>query len=299
MATETILNTLTQTIQDCLEQKMKDGFDANAQLSIEIARSVAKEIEARAKDYTDQEITEVKELIGTGGIDLAPFTDFISVLKEILDGDEDADGWQILNSLISDTATNKDAIISHTSSIELITTQLGSIQSTLTNHESRLAALEEMEHGGCGDECQDTILDHVNASMTAACKNVTTAVNAHTTTQTNSLLSAFNEEMDPIQTSILIDVNDTGNIVVSGKVNGHRPVRVRATLPNGEIHDVERADDNGYSVSSIADAGNINGVIKVHPLNADSQLIGSEVSLNFSAPDDGGDIPGAGDGAAL
>ena len=202
MATQEVIDGLTQTIQDCLEAKLQAGFDANAALTVDIAREVANAVEDKANEYTDIEISKVMTLITGGEVDLGPFTEFMNTIKTLLDGDETTEGYQVFNTLISDTAANKQLLISHTTTIQSIQNTLTTFQSTLADHETRIAALEAAQHEPMEcEDCHDEILNLVKGSMAAACTAADTTLTTHYASEHSSVLAAFVAEMNPVVAS--------------------------------------------------------------------------------------------------
>lgn len=301
MATQAVINELTAVIQTCLTEKMQQGFDASANLTIEIARELAVAVEAKSTEYTDTEILKVKDLI-SGDVDLTPFTEFMTLIKTMLDGDEDTEGFQIFNTLVSDTVVNKQAIISHTSSITLITETLATIQATLTNHEQRIATLEAIDHRGGGvdcESCQDDMLEIVKGAISAGCVASTAAISAYQSAAAATATTSFANELDPIVFTSVVQPNSAGKLTVSGTYTGRRPVSVTITFVDGTTSiGALITDDKTFTATSIALAAALEGTITLQGRDAGGTNVGNVSTTSWSNPEVQND-GGGGDGAVL
>lgn len=303
MATQAVINDLTQVIQDCLTRRMQKGFDANAALTLNIARELAKDLEARATKYTDDEITKVKDLI-SGEVDLTPFTEFMAMIKDMLDGDEDTEGFQVFNALVADTVANKQAIITHTSSITLITSTLETMQTTLNDHERRLADLENADNrGGDCESCHDGLLNIIKESHEAACAAAAQTIDTYQNTRAAALATQFADERDPVAITVELAVKPSGKLAVSGTVDGRRPAAITALYNDGTAAVaavIGKAKE--FAVESASPASSLAGPVKVQAKDADGLSVGPQVTVNWVNPEvqDSGDTDGgSGDGAVL
>ena len=237
MATQEVISALTTVVQDCLEDKLQAGFDAQASLTLDIAREVANAVENKANEYTDIEITKVMNLITNGEVDLGPFTEFMNSVKTLLDGDENTEGYQIFNTLITDTATNKQTLINHTTSIGLIQNTLNTFQTTLVDHEARITALELAQHEPVDcEDCHDELLNIVKGSISDACTAADATLAAHYDAQSPAIVSGFAQEIDPISITCELEydpVEDT--ITCSGEFTGRKVKRVSCEVENGGL----------------------------------------------------------------
>ena len=223
MATQEVIDGLTQTIQDCLEAKLQAGFDANAALTIDIAREVASAVEDKANEYTDIEIDKVMTLITGGEVDLGPFTEFMNTIRTLLDGDEATEGYQVFITLVSDRAANKQLLISHATTIQSVQNTLTTFQSTLADHETRIAALEAAQHEPMDcEDCHDEILNLVKGSMAAACAGADSSVTGHYVNTHASILASFKAEMSAISIAMrnfyVLDGTSNSNLHVDAPV---------------------------------------------------------------------------------
>jgi len=309
MATQSVIDDLTTVIQTCLEEKLKAGFDANAALTIDIAREVATNVENKCNTYTDVEITKLVDLIGGGEVDLGPFTEFMNTIKTLLDGDENTEGYQIFNTLITDTATNKQTLIDHSTSIQLITNQLNTFQTTLVDHESRIAALEALDYGDPIDceECHDDILEIIKDAQAQACTAASDSIAAYQAAETDSIVSDFANEMDPISLfNMTSEVSDTNIITISGEYTGRRIANITVSLPSGTADVTMTPTVNSISGTfTITDtvptvAGDGAAVVNAYSANPVVKLNDFD-TVSYSVPGavegDGGE--GEGDGAVL
>ena len=271
MATQEVIDGLTQTIQDCLEAKLQAGFDAQAALTVDIAREVAGAVENKANEYTDIEISKVMTLITGGEVDLGPFTEFMNTIKTLLDGDETTEGYQVFNTLISDTAANKQLLISHTTTIQSIQNTLTTFQSTLADHETRIAALEAAQHEPMEcEDCHDEILNLVKGSMAASCTGADTTTNAHYASEHASVLDSWKNELDPITL--------TGSLT---EVDGSDPARLLAEAVGRRVYSVSVAYPNGFIVAMSDEDANWG-------VNAPTDLTNGDYT--FTAKDEGGNV---------
>jgi len=261
MATESVVLEFQAVIEACLTDKLKAGYDASAALSVDLARQVAAEIEARAVDYTDAEIAKLTDLIGDG-VDLKPITDFMATLKDLLDGDETAEGFQVFQKLISDTADNKQTLVNHTTSISLIQSTLATFQAELTDHENRIAALEAMDHSQVDCEaCHDDMLNIIKAANEAACTAASTAITAYAAAKGAATSVSFADELDPV------------SFVMTANVDGFGILNVASTLVSGR-----RADSMLFTLPD--------GSFEVFQIGADKQLVGGISTLLFDPTSD-------------
>jgi hypothetical protein len=301
MATEEIKLDLQQVIQDCLTDKLQAGFDANSALTIDIARQVAVEIEARAADYTDEEIAKLKDLIGEG-VDLKPIQDFMALMKELLDGNEETEQYDIFAKLVADTAENKASLLSHTSSIALIQQTLVTYDATLTDHENRLIALEAIDHSKIEcEECQDDMLTLIKDITSAACDASNTAINAYTAAKSGAVSTSFADELDPIAHTFSADSDVNGNVTLDGEfLSGRRVTGVSTTLAGGAttLADVT-AKVQSFAISGVYDPENPAGVT-VFTIDKDGKQVGVSkvvtVSYEFTTTDPGFDTGTGGEG---
>jgi hypothetical protein len=199
MATTEVIESLTQVVQDCLEAKLQAGFDANAALSLDIAREVASAVQTKANEYTDVEIANVMSLISGGEVDLGPFTEFMNSVKTLIDGDENTEGYQIFELLVSDTAANKQTLINQTTTLAAIQQNLTTFQSTLADHEARITALEAAQHEPIDcEDCHDELLNIVKNAIGDACTDSQTTLNAYHSTTSASILASWIAELNPV-----------------------------------------------------------------------------------------------------
>ena len=237
MATQEVIDGLTQTIQDCLEAKLQAGFDAQAALTVDIAREIAGAIETKANTYTDIEISKVTTLIESNEVDLGPFTEFMNTLSTLLDGDETTEGYQIFNTLITDTTANSTLLASHVTTIQTIQSTLTTFQSTLADHETRIAALEAGQHEAMDcEECHDAILTIVDDSMESACTAADVANAAHFTANAASTLADFAQRVDPISISCEVDYDEvTEELAITGEFTGRKVDEVGCEVGSGSV----------------------------------------------------------------
>jgi hypothetical protein len=283
MATEEIKLDLQQVIQDCLTSKLQAGFDANAKLTVDIARQVATEIEARASDYTDEEIAKLKDLIGEG-VDLKPIQEFMALMKELLDGDESTEKYDIFSKLVSDTAENKASLISHTSSIALIQQTLVTFNSTLSDHENRLKALEALDHTkiDCG-ECEDGILTLMKDITTAACDASNTAITAYTEAKSGVVSASFADELDPISSVFSADADVNGKVTLEAVfVTGRRVVGISTALGgNTPVQVPVTSEEQEFAVEGTYDPKNP-ARVSVFTVDKDGLQVGTFKSVIVS-----------------
>ena len=287
MATQEVIDGLTQTIQDCLEAKLQAGFDAQAALTVDIAREVAGAVENKANEYTDIEISKVMTLITGGEVDLGPFTEFMNTIKTLLDGDETTEGYQVFNTLISDTAANKQLLISHTTTIQSIQNTLTTFQSTLADHETRIAALEAAQHEPMEcEDCHDEILNLVKGSMAAACAAADVTTGAHYTAEHSSVLAAFSQEIDPVSVTIVAAYDEVAlTVAFSGAFTGRKvksvSVVVGAGAPVAGVFDTE-AKTWSFDGGLTAD---IDGqVVVVKAIAEDGSELGYQAEVTVADP---------------
>jgi len=267
MASEQAVLDLKTIIEDCLTSKIKAGYDANSALTIDIARQVATEVEARATEYTDEEIAKIKALIG-GDEDLQPLIDLLNVIKNLLDGDGDtSNGFDTFNKLISDTLANKNTLVNHTTSLSLIqqqladiSTSIGKITSDITDHDDRLKALEGKVHEPVDcEDCHDGILAVVGDAMDAACKAAGTAIANYTSAANATTSRSFADELDPIKATGAANVDVNGIIIVeASKVTGRRMKSLSFTVQGSVTPPQVIALDANGSVTSKLNATSTN-----------------------------------------
>ena len=232
MATQEVISALTTVVQDCLEDKLQAGFDAQAALTLDIAREVAGAVENKANEYTDIEITKVMNLITNGEVDLGPFTEFMNSVKTLLDGDENTEGYQIFNTLVTDTATNKQTLINHTTSIGLIQNTLNTFQTTLADHEARITALEQAQHEPVDcEDCHDELLNIVKGSIADACTSADATLNAYYAAEAPVIVSDFAQEIDPVSGTIVAAYDEVAlTVAFSGEFTGRKVASVSVTV---------------------------------------------------------------------
>jgi hypothetical protein len=240
MATTEVIDSLTQVVQDCLEAKMLAGFDANAALTLDIAREVAAAVQTKANEYTDVEIANVLALISGGEVDLGPFTEFMNSVKTLIDGDENTEGYQIFELLISDTAANKQTLINQTTTLAAIQQNLTTMQATLADHEDRIAALEAAQHEPLDcEDCHDELLNIVKNAIGDACTDSTAANSAHYSTEHTSVLASWKNELDPITlTGSLVEVDGSDPARLLADATGRRVYSVQVAYPGGSVVDL-------------------------------------------------------------
>jgi len=199
MASKDVVKELQSVVESCLVERIKQGFDANAALTIDIAKQVAEQIEKRATEYTDQEVEKIANLIG--GSDLKPLIDLLHTIRDLLDGNENtSDGFDVFNKLLADIADNKQTLINHTTSIGLIKATLEKYDATLSDHENRIKALEEAAKQGIDCEaCQDSLLEAVSAAMEAANKAASKTLKKYMTSASKALSEGFADMLDPVE----------------------------------------------------------------------------------------------------
>ena len=203
MATLEVISALTTVVEDCLADKLQAGFDANAQLTVDVAKEIAAQLEYETTKYTDIEITEVMNLITNTDVDLGPFTAFMNSMKEILDGDEETEGYQIFTTLVSDTNNNTQTLINHSTSIGLIQSTLSTMQTTITDHSDRITALENAQHEPLDcEECHDELLDILKSSINNACGATAASISAYRTTTASAVLSDWRNELAKLRVTI-------------------------------------------------------------------------------------------------
>ena len=268
MATQEVISALTTVVQDCLEDKLQAGFDAQASLTLDIAREVAGAVENKANEYTDIEIEKVMNLITGGEVDLGPFTEFMNSVKELLDGDENTEGYQIFNTLITDTAVNKQTLINHTTSIGLIQNTLNTFQTTLADHEARITALEQAQHEPIDcEDCHDELLNIIKGSFTEACTDAAAAQVAYNTATSATVLADWKDELDPITL--------TGSLVEDGTE------RLVASAVGRRVYSVSVAYPNGFIVAMNEESGD-------YGIDAPTALTNGDYT--FTAKDESGDV---------
>jgi hypothetical protein len=255
MASEQAVLDLGAIIEDCITSKIKAGYDASAALTVDIARQVATEVEAKAQDYTDEEIAKIKQLIG-GGEELTPILELLNLIKDLLDGDDDtSNGFDTFNKLVSDTLDNKNTLVNHTTTLSLIQKQLqdltASIEAntkTLVDHDARLKKLEELDHTKLEcEECHDGILAVVGEAISGVCESVGETIANYTTANNAITVKNFADELDPVVIEGSASVNETGIVSVDAKkVSGRRVKSMALSITNSSaIPEVFAVGTNG------------------------------------------------------
>ena len=242
MATQEVIDQLTAVAQDCLESKIQAGFDASAALTVDIALEIAQAMEIKANEYTDVKISEVLTELTNNEVDLGPFTEFMAEIYELLDGDDLTDGFQIFNLLATDASAALTTLAEHTVTLQTIQNNLTTFQNTLTDHSTRIAALEAAQHEPMDcEDCHDEILNLVDGSMDAACIASDVALATYRTTTSASVLAAFQAEMNPSTatfSAISTIRNNRDVVTVSGVCTDENIATIRIQYFDGPFVDI-------------------------------------------------------------
>jgi hypothetical protein len=290
MASEQAILDLSAIVEDCITSRIKAGYDASAALTVDIARQVAAEVEAKAKDYTDEEVAKIKELLG--GKELTPIFDLLNLIKDLLDGDDDtSNGFDTFNKLVSDTLSNKNTLVSHTTSLSLIQQQiktltetLGSNDELLADHEVRIKKLEELDHGSLDcEECHDEILGLVGKAITGAYDSASEIIASYTESTHAATVKNFADELDPVVIEGSASVNETGIISVNvKKVSGRRMKTMALGITNS---------DNIPEIFTVGTDGSVDVVLETASFSSAESVVaqgldvdGKEVGGKFIIP---------------
>lgn len=197
MATTEVIEDLTQVIQDCIDAKLQTVFDANAALSLDIAREIGEALEAQLTGYTDEQIQTVLTALSANEVDLSPLITFMNEIKALLDGDPLTDGWQIFDLLTSDAAATKATLVTQSTELSAIQGNLTAFQATLSDHSARVAALEAALHTPVDcEECHDDFLALVNGAIDTACDQSAAELAVSLPLKSETVLAAFRAEMN-------------------------------------------------------------------------------------------------------
>ena len=258
MATPEVIAALTAAAQDCLEDKLQAGFDANAQLTVDIAKELMSSVEAASAEYTDIEISKVLDLIDQNEVDLEPFLTFMTSIKSLLDGDDLADGWQIFDLLAIDANDVSSGLILQTTTINNLQTELSTFQTSLDDHTARITALELAQHEPVDcEDCHDDFLDILKGSISDACADAAVAQATYQTTTSATIMDAWREELaEVVITHLRTDAS---------AVNGSHPVRY--------------ASVTGYGVAAVKMLNNSTGLL-VDMVLTDGEWVGDGAADN-------------------
>lgn len=206
MATrEELIADLTSTMQGCIEEHLQSNFEQGAQFSIDVAQKIAGQLETKLAESTETQINELKSLITSGDADIQPFIDFMSEMKSLLDGNDDEEGYQVLNALLADLKTVKELTESQGQTIEQMSNLLTTQTQTLADHTTKIADLRTdvdalknatpvTGEADC-EKCIDEMLELNAANWEAVCAAVKTSTEAFMTSRRTALLAS----LDPVE----------------------------------------------------------------------------------------------------
>ena len=209
----TLVQELTEVIQLCLTTKMRQAHDASTKLTIDIARSLATNLEVKCNEYTNAEIGKLLGILNDNSLDLSEFRVFINEISSLLDGDPESEGYQVFRLLTTDVSTLKETSGIHTQTLSEIKTQISQINLNLMEHNNRLTTLENQESPA---EIKDDMVNLIEEVFESACIAVSERLQEYRSNGSTVTLQTLRDELSTTVTTIELLMLESGAVLMTG-----------------------------------------------------------------------------------